>query len=140
MPQNYTEFRTPRTCFLLCNKDSVCEHPRKSMQQTQKPPFDDTKHLGVYFKGLEMIFRHFWDFSGLCLHRVHLENQILDWGDLNEELLAKVRESFPSILLHNAEAVTPPTREGIAHPFPSRLIDTQEPQLSALQSNKQGRS
>lgn len=95
--------------------------PEKVCSRQRNPPFDDIKLLGVYFKGLEMIFRHFWDFSGCCPLKVHLENQILDWGDLNE-LLAKLRESFPSILLHNAEAVTPPSTGRDCTSLPSRLI------------------
>ena len=46
------------------------------------------KHLGtvcIYPKGLNRIFRYYWDLSGGCLLIVHLGKKMLDWEDLNDE-------------------------------------------------------
>lgn len=124
MPQNFTQLRTPRSCFLPCNKDSVWEHPRQRGQQTKKLSFDDIKCLGVYLKGLGKIFRYCWDLSGGCLLTAHLENKSLDWGIWRRSYWLNW-----GILLYNPEAFTP----GCTSPAGWSM----EPQISALQSNKQ---
>lgn len=103
---------------------TVCENtPDKEGCRQRNPPLM-TSSASVFTSKAWKRFRHCWDLSGGCLLTAHLENKSLDWGIWMRSYWLNW-----GILLYNPEAVTP----GCTSPAGWSM----EPQISALQSNKQ---